>query len=312
MKKATLLATAAIAIVFGACSDSKFDGYTKAENGLHYKFFNHDEAGTKVQIGDGILINYVISKQKTDSVIVDSKSVSQDGTGSVTFTMRKSSFAGSFEDGMMMMAKGDSAAFIVSADSFFLKTNGQNELPKGFSPGEFLKGVFKIKEIHPAKEIEETQKKQKAQQEAMAAEMQGKEKPTFDKYLADNKITTKPTASGLIYIEMKKGSGANPIASDIVKVHYTGKLMDGTTFDSSVGKDPVEFALNQVIPGWTEGMQLMKKGGKAMLILPSAIAYGPSGGGPIPPYSPLVFEVELLDIKPAPAGGQQMPPPQGH
>ncbi len=119
MKKVTLLATAAIAIVFGACSDSKFDGYTKAENGLHYKFFNQDEAGKKVQLGDGIIISYVISKQKNDSVIVDSKSVSQDGSGSVSFTMRKSSFTGSFEDGMMMMAKGDSAAFIVSADSFF-------------------------------------------------------------------------------------------------------------------------------------------------------------------------------------------------
>ena len=312
MKKVTLLATAAMAIVFGACSDSKFDGYTKAENGLHYKFFNHDEAGQKVQLGDGIIISYVISKEKNDSVIVDSKSVSQDGSGAVTFTMRKSSFAGSFEDGMMMMAKGDSAAFIVSADSFFLKTNGQNELPKGFSPGENLKGIFKIREIRSAKEIEENQKKQKAEQEALAAEMQVKEKPAMDKYLADNKITAKPTTTGLIYIEVKKGSGPNPNPTDIVKVHYTGKLMDGTTFDSSEGKDPVEFPLNRVIPGWTEGLQLMKKGGKAKLIIPSAIGYGAQGGGPIPPYSPLVFDVELLDIKPAPAEGPQMPQQPGH
>jgi len=315
MKKVTLLATAAIAIVFGACSDSKFDGYTKAENGLHYKFYNHDEAGKTVQIGDGIIISYVIAKQKNDSVIVDSKSVSQDGTGSVSFTMRKSSFSGSFEDGMMMMAKGDSASFIVSADSFFLKTNGQNELPKGFSPGESLKGTFKIKEIRSAKELEENQKKQAAEKEAMARDLQGKEKPALDKYLADNKITAKPTASGLIYIETKKGSGPNPKPTDIVKVHYTGKLMDGTTFDSSEGKEPVEFPLNQVIPGWTEGLQLMKKGGKAKLILPSSIGYGAQGGGPIPPYSALAFDVELLDIKPAPpqSAQPQMPgQPGGH
>ncbi|WP_317897409.1 FKBP-type peptidyl-prolyl cis-trans isomerase [Aurantibacillus circumpalustris] len=314
MKKAAILATAAITIVFGACSDSKFKGYTKSENGLHYKFFNHDESGAKVQVGDGIIISYVISKEKNDSVIVDSKSVSSDGTGSVTFTMRKSSFAGSFEDGMMMMAKGDSAAFIVSADSFFLKTNGQNELPKGFSPGESLKGVFKIKEIRTAKEIEENQQKQKAERDALAQEMQVKEKPAFDKYLSDNKIAAKPTASGLIYVETKKGSGQNPKATDIVKVHYTGMFLDGKVFDSSVERgEPVEFPLNQVIPGWTEGLQLMKKGGKAKLVLPSAIGYGPQGNQGIPPYSPLVFEVELLDIKAAPAqSAQQMPAEPGH
>src|SRR5690606_5129323 len=139
--------TAAIAIVFGACSDSKFDGYTKAENGLHYKFYNHDESGTKVQVGDGVRVTYVIAKESNDSVIVDSKNVSQDGSGIVPFQMRASSFPGSFEDGMLMMAKGDSATFIVSADSFFLKTNGQNELPKGFVPGEFLKGTFAVREI---------------------------------------------------------------------------------------------------------------------------------------------------------------------
>jgi FKBP-type peptidyl-prolyl cis-trans isomerase FkpA len=310
MKKVTLLATAAIAIVFGACSDSKFDGYTKAENGLYYKFFNHDESGTKVQIGDGIIISYTISKENNDSLIVDSKSVSSDGTGAVTFTMRKSSFTGSFEDGMMMMAKGDSASFIVSADSFFLKTNGQNELPKGFNPGESLKGVFKIKEIRTAKEIEENQKKQKAERDALAEEMMVKEKPSMDQYLADNKITAKPTASGLIYVETKKGSGANPKPTEIVKVHYTGMFLDGKVFDSSVERgEPVEFPLNQVIPGWTEGLQLMKKGGKAKLILPSVIAYGAQGNQGIPPYSPLVFEVELIDIKPAPAQDQSMPQP---
>jgi len=308
MKKATFLATAAIAIVFGACSDSKFDGYTKAENGLHYKFFTHDEAGTKVQVGDGIIISYTISKQKNDSVIVDSKSVSQDGTGSVSFTMRKSSFLGSFEDGMMMMAKGDSAAFVVSADSFFLKTNGQNELPKGFSPGESLKGVFKIREIRTAKEMEINQKKQQEEMEAMAKEMQAKEQPAIDKYLADNKITAKPTSSGLIYIETKKGSGPSPKGTDVVKVHYTGKFLDGKVFDSSVERgEPIEFPLNQVIVGWTEGLQLMKKGGKANLVIPSAIGYGPRGNQGIPPYSPLTFEVELIDFKPAPEQPQGAP-----
>lgn len=301
MKKVSLIATAAIAMVFGACSDSQFDGYTRAENGLHYKFFNHDEAADKVQEGDGMVISYVISTEKNDSIIIDSKSVSEDGSGYVKFGMSKSSFVGSFEDGMMMMAKGDSAAFIVSADSFFLKTNRQNELPKGFSPGQYLKGVFKIKDVRKKKELEENQKKQAAEQEAMMKEAEAKEKPALDKYLADNKITTKATASGLIYIETKKGTGASPKATDVVTMNYTGKLLDGTIFDSSEGKEPIVYPLNQMIQGWIEGVQLMKKGGKAKLIVPSALAYGPRGGGPIPPYATLTFEMELLDFKPADA-----------
>lgn len=319
MKKVTLLATAAIALVFGACNDSQFDGYTRAENGLHYKFFNQDENGTKVQEGDGIMLRYIISRQDNDSVIIDSKDASQDGSGYVQFGMSKSSFKGSFEDGLMMMSKGDSAVFIISADSFFLKTNRQNELPKGFNPGAFLKGVFMIKEIRTKKEMEENQKKQAAEQEArmkeqeaLAKELEPKEKPALEKYLADNKIKAKPSASGLIYIEVTKGTGGHPTAADIIKVNYTGKLLDGSIFDSSEGKGPAEWPLSQMIPGWIEGIQLMKKGGKAKLIVPSSLAYGPRGGGPIPPYSSLVFDVELLDFKAAPAGGQQMPPEPGH
>jgi FKBP-type peptidyl-prolyl cis-trans isomerase FkpA len=312
MKKANLIATATIAIAFGACKDSsQFEGFTKAESGLHYKFFSHEEDKPTVKKGDFMILSYVITKQKNDSLIIDSKSVSADGTGFVNFPMKESSFKGSFEDGLMMMAAGDSAAFIISADSFFLKTNRENQLPKGFSPGDQLKGVFKIKQIRSAAEMEANQKKQQAEREAMAKEMQAKEQPILEKYIADNNIKAKPTASGLIYIEVKKGNGPSPKATDIVKVHYTGKLLDGTTFDSSEGKEPVEFPLNQVIPGWTEGLQLMKKGGKAKLLLPSALAYGAQGGGQIiPPYSPLVFDVELLDVKEAPAQPQQQPMPQ--
>jgi FKBP-type peptidyl-prolyl cis-trans isomerase FkpA len=312
MKKVTLLSTAAIALIFGACSDSQFDGYTKAESGLHYKFFNHDEEGVKVQEGDGIIIRYIITNQKNDSVIIDSKNVSQDGSGYVQFGMQKSSFKGSLEDGMMMMAKGDSAAFIVSADSFFLKTNRQNELPKGFKPGEYLRGVIKIKEIRSKEELAANQKKQQAEQEVMLREMEGKEKPALEKYLADNKITAKPSASGVYYIEMKKGKGPHPKPEDVITVHYTGKLLDGSTFDSSVGKEPATMALNQFIPGWVEAIQLMSKGGKAQIIVPSALAYGPRGGGPIPPYSTLTFEVELLDFKPAPPQVEGQAMPAGH
>lgn len=105
------------------------------------------------------------------------------------------------------------------------------------------------------------------------------------------------TASGLKYMIVKEGKGDSPKPTDVVKVHYEGKLLDGTVFDSSYSRgEPASFPLNQVIPGWTEGLQLMKEGGKAVFYIPSNLAYGPQGAGPIPPNSDLIFTVELLDV----------------
>lgn len=105
------------------------------------------------------------------------------------------------------------------------------------------------------------------------------------------------TDSGLIYSEMTPGTGATPTATDTVKVHYSGTLRDGTVFDSSYDRgEPVEFALNEVVPCWTEGLQLMKAGGKNRLVCPSDLAYGDQGRPGIPGGAILIFEVELLEV----------------
>ncbi len=109
--------------------------------------------------------------------------------------------------------------------------------------------------------------------------------------------------SGLVYLALREGKGDKPAATDTVKVHYRGTLIDGTEFDSSYKrKEPTEFPLNGVIPCWTEGVQMMKVGGKARLTCPPETAYGERGaGGVIPPHATLTFEVELLEIKKAAA-----------
>jgi FKBP-type peptidyl-prolyl cis-trans isomerase FkpA len=117
--------------------------------------------------------------------------------------------------------------------------------------------------------------------------------------LAQTAPASVTTKSGLVYQSLKEGSGASPSATDTVSVHYRGTFADGREFDSSFKRgQPTEFPLNRVIPCWTEGVQLMKPGGKARLTCPPAIAYGERGaGGVIPPNATLQFEIELLAVR---------------
>lgn len=120
-----------------------------------------------------------------------------------------------------------------------------------------------------------------------------------EKYLEQNRAKpgVKTTASGLQYETLTEGTGSAPTATNTVKVHYRGTLLNGKEFDSSYKRNqPIEFPLNRVIPGWTEGLQLMKVGGKTRLTIPSHLAYGDQGNPSIPANSTLIFEVELLDV----------------
>jgi len=145
-------------------------------------------------------------------------------------------------------------------------------------------------------------------QKATADALKAKDKGYIEQVKKEKGAQTLP--SGLIFIPQKEGTGAQAKPTDTVKVHYVGKLVDGTEFDSSVKRgQPAEFPLNQVIKCWTEGVAKMKVGGKAKLVCPAAIAYGDQGRPPvIPGGATLVFDVELLEAKATPSGG--MPP--GH
>lgn len=138
------------------------------------------------------------------------------------------------------------------------------------------------------------------QEEAMGQKKMGVQAQTNGAvFLAENakKPGVKTTASGLQYEVITEGKGPHPKATSVVKVHYEGKLVDGTVFDSSRQRgEPVEFPLDRVIPGWTEGVQLMTKGARYRLTVPANLGYGEEGAGPIPPNSVLVFDVELLDF----------------
>jgi len=162
------------------------------------------------------------------------------------------------------------------------------------------------KKLMPAEEMEafmqEFMQKQHEKKQAAAGVQADENKKKGLDFLAKNKSNpkVKTTASGLQYEVLQEGDGkTKPKASDVVQVKYTGKLLDGTVFDSTDknGGAPMDINLGAVIKGWTEGIQLMSKGSKYRFYIPSELAYGDNGAGPIPAGATIIFDVELVDIK---------------
>ena len=188
---------------------------------------------------------------------------------------------------------------------------GQNFMHSGIKEinvSDFAAGVAAIYEgtqpemsfTEAKRTVEEFFTKLQEEMDKEAEKAAGENKQIGEAFLAENakREGIKVTATGLQYEVLESGNGAQPTANDKVEVHYTGKLIDGTVFDSSVERGvPAMFGVTQVIPGWVEALQLMKEGAKWRLYIPSDLAYGPNGaGGVIGPNATLIFDVELLRV----------------
>ncbi|WP_166262233.1 FKBP-type peptidyl-prolyl cis-trans isomerase [Marinobacter salicampi] len=149
--------------------------------------------------------------------------------------------------------------------------------------------------------LQSYQQKLQAEQMEQMSKLGEENKSAGETFLSKNaeRDEVKTTVSGLQYEVLEEGDGPKPTADDEVKVHYTGELLDGEVFDSSRERgEPVTFGLSQVIPGWTEGLQLMNEGSRYKLYIPSDLAYGPGGNRSIGPNETLVFDVELIEVNP--------------
>lgn len=288
MKKHTIYfaALTAFATLLTSCSKD----FETTETGLKYLFYEHDEEGKLPQLGDVIEV-HMVGKSSNDSTIFDTYKNGQP----FIINVMEPSFKGSLEEGFMMMAKGDSAMFKVNADSLFAKTF-QRPRPEFVEAGSDITFTLKMVNVMTAKQMEEKVKleneEKRKKQEALFNEF--KKGPEAARY--------KTTASGLLYeITKTNASGKGVKDGDSVEVHYTGKLLTGDVFDSSVDRgETVTFPIGQgaVIPGWEEGVKLMKEGEKINLVIPQELAYGERGaGGRIPPYAAIMFEIELVKIK---------------
>jgi FKBP-type peptidyl-prolyl cis-trans isomerase FkpA len=261
--------------------------FKKTPNGLQYAIYK-PQKGERIKDGDIVFLNLSYRTNK-DSLLFSSWQLG----GPVSLKVEPSTFKGDLMEGLRLLTVNDSADFKINADSLFTKTFAA-ELPPFIEKGSLLTFTVKITRVTTEAKLQEEEKAAAVKQQAMEKEM-------LAKYVADKKLNPVITASGLQYVVNSVGTGPKPTAGQKVKVHYTGTLLDGTKFDSSVDRnEPFEFTLGrgQVIKGWDEGIALLNKGSKAVLILPSSLAYGTRGAGSlIPPNTPLIFEVELIDMQ---------------
>jgi FKBP-type peptidyl-prolyl cis-trans isomerase len=205
----------------------------------------------------------------------------------------KPMFQGDFYTALSLLQVGDSACFKLDAAGFFEK-NRKRDLPVEFRQGDPVFIYVRLKNILSSEDLE-------SEKENIYHTDFEQEKNLLKNYIELTNTTAKPTTSGLYYIEKKKGKGKKAEIGKTLVVHYTGTTIDGKIFDSSLQRGkPFSFVLGkgQVIKGWDEGFQFMQAGGEARFIIPSDLAYGKTGySNLILPYSTLVFEVELLDVK---------------
>jgi FKBP-type peptidyl-prolyl cis-trans isomerase FkpA len=278
-----------ITILAAACNKYRTQ---VTENGLKYQVFEHEDDARKAKLGD-IMSFHLVLKNGTDSTLRDTY---KEGNP-VKMVLQQPPFKGSFEEGLAMLAAGDSAKFLVNADTLFARM--MQPMPPMIKKGSELSFTVKVLSVLTSEEFQKQQAEAGTKQKTIDAKV-------IEDFLAKNNLKAKArkTASGLYYIPQVEGTGPSPSQGDNVKVHYTGKFLDGKEFDSSKNQGkPLELQVGQgmVIPGWEEGILLMKKGEKGLLVIPSGLAYGPEAYGPIPGNSVLQFEMELIDFAKGPA-----------
>ncbi len=312
------------------------NGGFKKYKGIEYKVLKEGDSKKKIHIGDAVEFHLLAiidegtpSAPKIDT-LADSRK-QQNGKPAGPMSVEEPRGSGQFQAVFTKLCVGDSALIEISCDTLIKSIppdQASQPLPPWLKKGKKIKVYLSIVSVKTDAEykaaMKERQEEMKAKQAEMMKEMEEKGKlqmPIDDKilteYLAKNNIKATKTASGLYYTITKQGSGETAKAGQNVTMMYTGKTLDGKSFDSNVDPkfkhpEPFVFPLGrgQVIKGWDEGVALLKKGSKANLYIPSPLAYGPqSPSADIPANAILVFDVEVVDIKNAPADNQSAPPP---
>ena len=276
-----------LVLIFFSCNNEKFKGYSVNEHGLYYKLYSIGNQEMYPKVGDLITV-LVVFKTDKDSIIHQSAK---------KIILSDSPYQGSLEEGLLTLSLGDSASFKLLADSFYIK-GIKLPIPSYINSNSYLTAEIKITDIRPLNDDYPLNKNF----------IDGYEFKDMDElnilanYLRNNNINEHPIASGFYFIQETKTNGKQPVPGHGVKINYEGSFLDGRIFDSTIEKNtPFEFVLgvkDQVIPGIEQALYLMHEGEKAKIIVPSFLAFGEKGSstGIIPPFTPVVYQIELLQV----------------
>ena len=298
----TLAVFCIAATAFTACGPkSELEGFKRTKSGLHYTFAQENKGAQQVEMGDVLVVE--MKMRLDDSIMFDNT-----GNPQRLIQVTDPMFQGDLPEGLLMLHSGDIATFAVAADSIAARF----PMPPFYKEGMGMKVYYEIKlsSIVKKADIE----KEQLEYEAAMEKARNEEPELIAKYIADNNITVKPTENGLYIIEKKKGKGAKVEMGKRVRVNYTGKLLNGKVFDTSIESvaqengvynparkyEPLAYKVGEMslIQGWEQAMNSLSAGSVATIIMPSELGYGTRGSQPhIAPYSPLVFELEVVSVE---------------
>lgn len=276
-------------VSLNACSNkSKFK---KTESGLEYKIIKDEKGGVLPKEGD--IVSFHLFMHLGDSVWVDTRKMNNNQP--IETPLPPPSFKGDWVEGLKLLTAGDSAEFLIPIDTLKKLSGGQ--LPEWMKAGQKLSVNVKLVSV-------KSQEEARKEQEQMSEKQNAIDEGILQDYFTANNLKPNKSPGGVYYIVEKEGTGPSPVRGQQVTINYTGKTLDGNTFDSNTDPkfghvEPLSFVIGRggMIPGFEEGVSVLKKGDKAKIFIPSAMAYGPANQPGIPANSVLMFDIEVTNVQ---------------
>ncbi|HBF88648.1 MAG TPA: hypothetical protein DDX39_08405 [Bacteroidales bacterium] len=288
MNKRIIFIFGLISVLISGCYENKYPDFDRTSSGIYYKFFTIGDENIKPVAGDFVTVD-LIYKTLNDSVFF---------TGRRNMELTEPDFEGSIDECFLMMSNGDCAGFIINANDFFTKTLG-TELPSFFTPESDIKIIVYLLDVKKETDFA----KEKEDFLSWIDDFGEYECKILKEYIENKEISILPVKEGLYYFKVNEGNGTTVKSGDTVVVHYEGRFLNGGYFDSTYKRNQAfEFVLGQewqVIEGLEKAIRIMSEGEKAIFVIQSQLAFGSKGSstGIVPPFTSIIFEVDLIDVK---------------